>query len=197
MNVSSRFCDPGPSSSWPAMNNIVCSRAARLRTTLLPGHAGAHGAGLTEGQTLVIRDYCRKTLRRHLSIGCLRPFRYHAQYRIRFRIMNGFLTLMVVALTVGACSTSISGDSTLEDGRHAIDGASEPAEPASDERAVEGPWRVACFQDETLVFQHDRIYRVWHPEGQPPHWAYETPDGLRFRGRMGTDLNCIWQRLSA
>ena len=68
------------------------------------------------------------------------------------------------------------------------------ATAAAGDRPREGPWRVLCFQDEELVFEHNQIYRVWHPEARPPHWAYETPDGLRFRGRMGTDLNCVWRR---
>jgi hypothetical protein len=75
------------------------------------------------------------------------------------------------------------------------EGEAAPAATAPAERPREGPWRVECWQDEQLVFEHDRIYRVWHPEGRPPHWAYETPDGLRFRGRMGTGINCVWQRL--
>ena len=58
----------------------------------------------------------------------------------------------------------------------------------------QGPWSVVCYQDNAVVFEHDRIYRVWRAEEQPPQWAYETIDGIRFRGRMGTDLNCTFRR---
>ena len=58
----------------------------------------------------------------------------------------------------------------------------------------QGPWSVVCYQDNAVVFEHDRIYRVWRADEQPPQWAYETIDGIRFRGRMGTDLNCTFLR---
>lgn len=73
--------------------------------------------------------------------------------------------------------------------------AGPPETAAAEERPREGPWRVECFQDEELVFEHDRIYRVWQARARPPHWAWETDDGLRFRGRMGADLTCVWRRL--
>jgi|GEM_PF-2107235 len=61
--------------------------------------------------------------------------------------------------------------------------------------AMQGPWRVVCFQENEIVFEHDRIFRVWEPDNEPPQWVYQTEDGVRFRGRMGTDLNCIFDRL--
>ena len=74
---------------------------------------------------------------------------------------------------------------------------SEPEERAgvAVQRYREGPWRVVCYRESEIVFEHDQIYRVWMEDHHPPQWGYETVDGVRFRGRMGTDLNCNWRRL--
>ena len=66
---------------------------------------------------------------------------------------------------------------------------------APSQRVRQGPWHVVCYQDNEVVFEHDAIYRVWRADHNPPQWAYETIDGVRFRGRIGTDVNCTWQRL--
>ena len=66
---------------------------------------------------------------------------------------------------------------------------------APSQRVRQGPWHVVCYQDNQVVFEHDAIYRVWRADHNPPQWAYETIDGVRFRGRIGTDVNCTWQRL--
>ena len=73
----------------------------------------------------------------------------------------------------------------------------EPEERAgvAVQRYREGPWRVVCYRQSEIVFEHDQIYRVWMEDHHPPQWGYETVDGVRFRGRMGTDLNCNWRRL--
>ncbi len=73
-------------------------------------------------------------------------------------------------------------------------GGTVPARPPLAPQIRQGPFRVTCFHDNEIVFEHDRIYRVWQPQAQPPQWAYETADGVRFRGRMGTGINCIWDR---
>ncbi len=67
--------------------------------------------------------------------------------------------------------------------------------PAAAEVVMQGPWRVVCVQEDEVVFRHDRIFRVWEPDHEPPQWVYQTADGLRFRGRMGTDLNCMFERI--
>lgn len=74
-------------------------------------------------------------------------------------------------------------------------GAAVSTAPPAQPEIRQGPFRVTCFHDNEIVFEHDHIYRVWQPHAQPPQWAYETADGVRFRGRMGTGLNCIWERL--
>ena len=66
---------------------------------------------------------------------------------------------------------------------------------APSQRVRQGPWHVVCYQDNQVVFEHDAIYRVWRADHNPPQWAYETIDGVRFRGRIGTDVNCTWHRL--
>jgi hypothetical protein len=76
-------------------------------------------------------------------------------------------------------------------------GPPEPAADAPPDRIMQGPWRVVCFQEEEVVFRHDRIFRVWDADNEPPQWVYQTEDGVRFRGRMGTDLNCTFQRLDS
>jgi hypothetical protein len=98
--------------------------------------------------------------------------------------------LLAALLLLAGCQSTASPAPEDDPAAPAEDAADSAAEPVR-----EGPWRVECFSEDRLVFEHNRIYRVWHPEGRPPYWAYETPDGLRFRGRMGTDLNCTWQRL--
>ena len=62
------------------------------------------------------------------------------------------------------------------------------------QRVRQGPWRVVCYQDGDVVFEHNSIYRVWLADHVPPQWAYETVDGIRFCGRIGTDVNCQWFR---
>lgn len=97
--------------------------------------------------------------------------------------------LLAAQLLLAGCQAT-APPSPQDDPAAADDAANPDARPIR-----EGPWRVECFSEDRMVFEHSRIYRVWHPEGRPPYWAYETPDGLRFRGRMGTDINCTWQRL--
>lgn len=62
------------------------------------------------------------------------------------------------------------------------------------QRVRQGPWRVVCYQEGEVVFEHNSIYRVWLADHVPPQWAYETVDGIRFRGRIGSDVNCQWIR---
>ena len=63
------------------------------------------------------------------------------------------------------------------------------------QRIRQGPWRVVCSREGEVVFEHGQIYRVWLDDHRPPQWAYETIDGVRFRGRIGTDVTCRWHRL--
>ncbi len=57
----------------------------------------------------------------------------------------------------------------------------------------QGPFRVTCYKDEAIVFEHGTIYRVHQPDGEDAGWSYETGDGLKFRGRIGENVNCVWQ----
>ncbi len=92
----------------------------------------------------------------------------------------------------------------------AISGCAEPAQPlaaagsdaanrtaavAQDgERTIrQGPFRVTCYKDESVVFEHGTIYRVYRPQGEDAGWSYETGDGLKYRGRIGENVNCVWQ----
>ena len=102
-----------------------------------------------------------------------------------------------MALSVVACSgaTTENAAPRTPAAAAAVDTAAAVDATLPGDRPSEGPWQVRCFQDEELVFEHNQIYRVWRPDARPPQWAYETADGLRFRGRMGTDLNCVWRRL--
>lgn len=54
----------------------------------------------------------------------------------------------------------------------------------------EGPFSVTCFKDEEVVFEHPEIYRTMAPTG----WTYETNEGVTFRGRLGSQVNCQWAR---
>lgn len=56
-----------------------------------------------------------------------------------------------------------------------------------------GPYRVTCYKDEAVVFEHGTIYRVYRPDGADAGWSYETGDGLKYRGRIGENVNCVWQ----
>ena len=62
------------------------------------------------------------------------------------------------------------------------------------QRIRQGPWQITCFQGSEVVFEHREIYRVWLDDHTPPQWAYETVDGIRFRGRIGSDVHCQWLR---
>ena len=92
----------------------------------------------------------------------------------------------------------------------AVSGCSEPAQPlaatggdaANRTAAVaqdaaptirQGPFRVTCYKDESVVFEHGTIYRVYRPQGEDAGWSYETGDGLKYRGRIGENVNCVWQ----
>ena len=92
----------------------------------------------------------------------------------------------------------------------AISGCAEPAQPPassandSADRAAaiaqdsaptirQGPFRVTCYKDESVVFEHGTIYRVFRPDGEDAGWSYETGDGLKYRGRIGENVNCVWQ----
>lgn len=57
----------------------------------------------------------------------------------------------------------------------------------------QGPFRVTCYKDESIVFEHGTIYRVYRPNGADAGWSYETGDGLKYRGRIGENVNCVWQ----
>ncbi len=92
----------------------------------------------------------------------------------------------------------------------AVSGCAEPAQPlaatgtgAADRTAAvaqdtaptirQGPFRVTCYKDESVVFEHGTIYRVYRPQGEDAGWSYETGDGLKYRGRIGENVNCVWQ----
>ena len=73
-------------------------------------------------------------------------------------------------------------------------GCADPPEGAATAAAVrQGPLRVTCYRDEQVVFEHGTIYRVYRPDGDDAGWSYETGDGLKFRGRIGENVNCVWQ----
>ena len=57
----------------------------------------------------------------------------------------------------------------------------------------QGPYRVTCYKDDAVVFEHGTIYRVYRPDGDDSGWSYETGDGLKYRGRIGENVNCVWQ----
>ena len=74
--------------------------------------------------------------------------------------------------------------------------AAEPAATLAQDSAPtirEGPYRVTCYKDEAVVFEHGTIYRVYRPDGADSGWSYETGDGLKYRGRIGENVNCVWQ----
>ncbi|NNG03575.1 MAG: hypothetical protein HKM95_05670 [Inquilinus sp.] len=56
-----------------------------------------------------------------------------------------------------------------------------------------GPHSVVCYKDEEVVFEHPAIFRVYRPAGDDVGWSYETRDGLKFRGRIGENVNCVWR----
>ncbi len=57
----------------------------------------------------------------------------------------------------------------------------------------QGPFRVTCYKDEAVVFEHGTIFRVYRPNGADAGWSYETGDGLKYRGRIGENVNCVWR----
>ncbi len=73
------------------------------------------------------------------------------------------------------------------------------ADPTDEAAPVvrQGPLQVTCYKDDAVVFEHPDIYRIFRRHGENAGWSYETGDGLRFRGRIGEHVNCVWQRASA
>ena len=74
--------------------------------------------------------------------------------------------------------------------------ASARADAAGPDSAVtirQGPFRVTCYKDDSIVFEHGTIFRVYRPSGADAGWSYETGDGLKYRGRIGENVNCVWQ----
>ena len=178
------------------MNDMSWLSAAKHQLGLMIGRLQASRVGMTVRQTSVIPDYCDKNLRRHLLAIVGHRCIHGAGYKGSGRHIGSRSAILATALALAACNTSAPDPQPTENAPTTADGAASTNDRQQvEEPLVDGPWRVECFQDEELVFEHNRIYRVWHPEARPPHWAYETPDGLRFRGRMGTDLNCNWRRL--
>lgn len=97
---------------------------------------------------------------------------------------------LVVATAISGCGDS-GALSPPADGAPAVEPDSVAAETASTVR--QGPFQVTCYKDEAVVFEHGTIYRVFRPEGVDAGWSYETGDGLKFRGRIGENVNCVWQ----
>ncbi len=93
---------------------------------------------------------------------------------------------LAAAMTVSGCGDSglVSSSTGAEPDSMVVDAASN---------ARQGPFRVTCYKDEAVVFEHGTIYRVYQPEGVDAGWSYETGDGLKFRGRIGENVNCVWQ----
>ena len=186
----------GTSHWWPAMNDMSWFSAAKHQIGLIFGRLQASRVGMTVRQTGLIPDYCDKNLRRHLLAIAGHRCIHGVGFKGSRRHIESRNAILAATLVLAACNASVTdlhpteNVPTVGDAAASTNGRLQVEEPL-----VDGPWRVECFQDEELVFEHNRIYRVWHPEARPPHWAYETPDGLRFRGRMGTDLNCVWRRL--
>ena len=96
-----------------------------------------------------------------------------------------------------AIAAALSGcaDSARPGGTAGVDAPDGTAAYAQDSATTvrQGPFRVTCYKDEAVVFEHGTIYRVFRPYGEDAGWSYETGDGLKYRGRIGENVNCVWQ----
>lgn len=91
---------------------------------------------------------------------------------------------LAAAMAISGCDDSSRASPTA---------GSDPMMVETSFTTRQGPFRVTCYKDEAIVFEHGTIYRVYQPEGADAGWSYETGDGLKFRGRIGENVNCVWQ----
>lgn len=83
--------------------------------------------------------------------------------------------------------------------------APEPAEEEPDEAPDDAPvrrqrqeaWAVHCFQGDEEVLTVAPLYRVLEVRNGMQDWYYETETGVRFAGRVGTNVNCYYEPLDA
>ena len=74
--------------------------------------------------------------------------------------------------------------------------AAAPAAPGSGARRERREaWAVHCYQGAEEVLSLAPLYRVLEVRDNIQDWYYETEDGTRFAGRVGTNVNCYFERL--
>ncbi len=98
-----------------------------------------------------------------------------------------------MALTFAAVSAIAGCSGPAQAPPAAASGSTGTVAEDSDRTVRHGPFRVTCYKDEAVVFEHGSIYRVYRPQGADAGWSYETGDGLKYRGRIGENVNCVWQ----
>ena len=98
--------------------------------------------------------------------------------------------VLTASAALGGCS---QGPTTAAVEGTATAGAADSVALKSEPTVRQGPFRVTCYKDEAVVFEHGTIYRVYRPYGANAGWSYETRDGLKYRGRIGENVNCVWQ----
>ena len=111
--------------------------------------------------------------------------------RLTIRSSHSLLTLSFAVLAaISGCADSAQPPASSAD-----DPSDRTAAVAQDTAPAirQGPFRVTCYKDESVVFEHGTIYRVFRPDGEDAGWSYETGDGLKYRGRIGENVNCVWQ----
>lgn len=97
---------------------------------------------------------------------------------------------LAAAMVVAGCGDS---DGASPPTGVALSAGPDPIMVETSTATRQGPFRVTCYKDEAIVFEHGTIYRVYRPDGEEAGWSYETGDGLKFRGRIGENVNCVWQ----
>lgn len=103
--------------------------------------------------------------------------------------LRGWLWLLA-ALAIPGCGEP---DTVVAPGADGQPAALEAVAQGTAPTVRQGPMRVTCYKDEEVVFEHGTIYRVFRPYGEDAGWSYETGDGLKFRGRIGENVNCVWR----
>ena len=98
--------------------------------------------------------------------------------------------VLTASAALGGCS---QGTTTAATDGVATAGAVDAVALESEPTVRQGPFRVICYKDEAVVFEHGTIFRVYRPYGANAGWSYETGDGLKYRGRIGENVNCVWQ----
>lgn len=92
----------------------------------------------------------------------------------------------------------VDEDDATPDEREAS--APEPEDdpdPAPIRRQRREAWAVHCFQENEEVLTVAPLYRVLEIHNGMQDWYYETEQGVRFAGRVGTNVNCYFEPLDA